>query len=77
MCTTQQQPASKVQASKQSRSERKNTQRECVFLLSDADCSRPKEANSQKQYPLTVCTTQCRCRDARLEHPLNSKIKKT
>ena len=36
VCTTQQQPASNLQASKQSRSERKNTHSQCVFLLSDA-----------------------------------------
>ena len=49
VCTPQQQPSSNLQASKQSRSERKNTQRECMFLLSDADCSRPKGVNLQKQ----------------------------
>ena len=31
LCATQQQASSNLQASKQSRSERKNTQRECVF----------------------------------------------
>ena len=36
LCTTQQQPSSKLQASKQSRSESKNTQRECVFFSSSA-----------------------------------------
>ena len=32
LCTTQQQASSNLQASKQSRSESKNTQRECVFF---------------------------------------------
>ncbi len=32
VCTTQQQASSNLQASKQSRSESKNTQRECVFF---------------------------------------------
>ena len=34
VCTTQQQGASKLQASKPPKNESKNTQRECVFLPS-------------------------------------------
>lgn len=33
----------------------------------DADCSRPKGVNLQKQYTMTVCIPQCR--NAQLEHP--------
>ena len=56
LCTTQQQASSNLQASKQSRSESKNTQRECVFFAKRRRLfTTPKgRVNSQKQYTLWV-----------------------
>ena len=54
LCTTQQQASSNLQASKQSRSESKNTQRECVFFAKRRRLfTTPKgRVNSQNYYTL-------------------------